>query len=601
MSQPVGTVTWINGPVVRARGSRQISMLELVEVGEDHLVGEVIGLEGDTITIQVYEETSGMRPGAPVYGTGMPLSVELGPGLLRSIFDGVQRPLPVMEQHSGAFIGRGMNLPPLDHQNRWHFTPRLQAGGTVSGGAILGTVPETEAVEHRVMVPPDLAGELVWIAPEGDYAIEEPIVRLGTEHGERQVTMVQWWPVRRPRPYRSRREHTEPLITGQRVLDTFFPLAKGGAAAIPGGFGAGKTMTQHSIAKWSDAQVVIYIGCGERGNEMTEVLQEFPELIDPRSNRPLMERTVLIANTSNMPVAAREASIYTGITIAEYYRDMGHTVALMADSTSRWAEALREASSRLEEMPAEEGFPAYLSARLAEFYERAGLVDTLSGEQGSVTVVGAVSPPGGDFSEPVTQHTTRFTRCFWALDPELAHARHYPAISWLDSYSQYIEDIAGWWEQHNESWQSDREEMMNLLVEEDKLQQIVRLVGSDVLPDAQRLALLTADLLKTGFLQQSAIDPVDTFCAPLKQVQLLRAFVMFYRRARDIVAAGAPITRIRELPVIQQLQRAKSSIANDDRDALFALINTLDHQFGELEREYVGQPRPGPSSSQIHD
>jgi V/A-type H+-transporting ATPase subunit A len=577
MSQTVGTVTWINGPVVRARGSRQISMLELVEVGEDHLVGEVIGLEGDTITIQVYEETSGMRPGAPVYGTGMPLSVELGPGLLRSIFDGVQRPLPVMEQHSGAFIGRGMNLPPLDHQNRWHFTPRLQAGGTVSGGAILGTVPETEAVEHRVMVPPDLAGELVWIAPEGDYAIEEPIVRLGTEHGERQVTMVQWWPVRRPRPYRSRREHTEPLITGQRVLDTFFPLAKGGAAAIPGGFGAGKTMTQHSIAKWSDAQVVIYIGCGERGNEMTEVLQEFPELIDPRSNRPLMERTVLIANTSNMPVAAREASIYTGITIAEYYRDMGYHVALMADSTSRWAEALREISGRLEEMPAEEGYPAYLAARLAEFYERAGLVETLNGQTGSVSVIGAVSPPGGDFSEPVTQHTKRFIRCFWALDKALAAARHFPSVNWLESYSEYLGDVADWWrDQVGEDWYAMRVQAMDILNEESRLMQIVKLVGPDALPDDERLTLETARLLREGFLQQNALDDVDAYSTIQKQIHLLGL----------IVKAGALIAVIHDLPVVNTLIRMKALVTNDNLSRLDDIQHEIDEQMDQLETKY---------------
>ncbi|MFN2272038.1 MAG: V-type ATP synthase subunit A, partial [Anaerolineae bacterium] len=385
MSEQIGVVTWINGPVVRARGSREVNMLELVEVGDDRLVGEVIGLQGNIITLQVYEETSGMEPGAPIYGTGLPLSVELGPGLLRSIFDGVQRPLPVMETHQGSFIERGVRLTPLYRGDRWHFTPRLEAGKEVSGGEVLGVVPETEAIEHRVMVPPDVEGTLTWVAPEGEYTIVEPIARLQIKGDsfdrdggqEQDLMMLQRWPVRRPRPYRQLIEQSEPLITGQRVLDTLFPLAKGGAAAIPGGFGAGKTITQHQIARWSDADVVVFIGCGERGNEMTEVLQEFPELIDPRSGRPLMERTVLIANTSNMPVAAREASIYTGITIAEYYRDMGYHVALMADSTSRWAEALREISGRLEEMPAEEGYPAYLAARLAEFYERAGYAETL--------------------------------------------------------------------------------------------------------------------------------------------------------------------------------------------------------------------------------
>ncbi|MBC7262542.1 MAG: V-type ATP synthase subunit A, partial [Chloroflexi bacterium] len=503
----MGTVIWINGPVVRARGSRQVSMLEVVEVGDDHLVGEVIGLEGDVLTIQVYEETSGMRPGAPVYGTGMPLSVELGPGLAHSIFDGIQRPLPVLEARSGSFIGRGVHVTPLYRKARWQFTPQVKVGEHVTGGMILGVVPETAALEHRVMVPPYWEGTLVWVAPAGEYTIDEPIARLRTDSVERELTMLQRWPVRRARPYRRRLTPREPLLTGQRVFDTFFPLAKGGAAAIPGGFGAGKTVAQHQIAKWADAQVVVYIGCGERGNEMTEVLQEFPQLVDPRSGRPLMDRTVLIANTSNMPVAAREASIYTGITIAEYYRDMGYHVALMADSTSRWAEALREISGRLEEMPAEEGYPAYLAARLAEFYERAGYVETLSGEKGSISLIGAVSPPGGDFSEPVTQHTKRFIRCFWALDKALASARHFPAVNWLESYSEYLSDIADWWrEQVGQDWQSMRTQAMAILNEESRLERIVKLVGPDALPDEQRLILETAHLLREGFLQQSALD-----------------------------------------------------------------------------------------------
>jgi V/A-type H+-transporting ATPase subunit A len=576
MSELVGTVTWINGPVVRARGSRQISMLELVEVGEDHLVGEVIGLEGEVITIQVYEETSGMRPGAPVYSTGMPLSVELGPGLLRSIFDGVQRPLPAMEQHSGAFIGRGLNLPALDRQHCWHFVPRLQEGDTVSGGTILGSVQETTAIEHRIMVPPNVTGQLVWLTPEGDFTIEDPIARLDTGHGEQTITMVQRWPVRRTRPYRSRRAHTEPLITGQRVLDTFFPLAKGGAAVIPGGFGAGKTMTQHSIAKWSDAQVVIYIGCGERGNEMTEVLQEFPDLIDPRSNRPLMERTVLIANTSNMPVAAREASIYTGITIAEYYRDMGYHVALMADSTSRWAEALREISGRLEEMPAEEGYPAYLAARLAEFYERAGSVETLNSQPGSVSVIGAVSPPGGDFSEPVTQHTKRFIRCFWALDKTLASARHFPSVNWLESYSEYLADVADWWrDQVGEDWYDLRAQAMDILNEESRLMQIVKLVGPDALPDDERLTLETARLLREGFLQQNALDDVDAYSTIQKQIRFLDLILHFHQRALIIA--------IHDLPVVNALVRMKTLVTNDDLSRLDDIRRDIDEQMDQLE------------------
>ncbi|MBC7248992.1 MAG: V-type ATP synthase subunit A [Anaerolineae bacterium] len=583
----MGTVTWINGPVVRARGSRQVSMLEVVEVGDEHLVGEVIGLEGDIITIQVYEETSGMRPGAPVYGTGMPLSVELGPGLLRSIFDGIQRPLPVLEMRSGSFIGRGVHLTPLYRKDRWQFTPRVKAGDYVTGGSILGTVPETPALEHRVLVPPDLEGTLTWVAPAGEYTIDEPIARLRTENGEQELTMLQRWPVRRPRPYRSRLAPAEPLITGQRVLDTFFPLAKGGAAAIPGGFGAGKTVAQHQIAKWADAQVVVYIGCGERGNEMTEVLQEFPELVDPRSGRPLMERTVLIANTSNMPVAAREASIYTGITIAEYYRDMGYHVALMADSTSRWAEALREISGRLEEMPAEEGYPAYLAARLAEFYERAGYVETLNGERGSVSIIGAVSPPGGDFSEPVTQHTKRFIRCFWALDKALASARHFPSVNWLESYSEYVDDMADWWrEQVERDWQTMRGQAMTILTEESRLERIVKLVGPDALPDEQRLILETARLLREGFLQQSALDEVDAYSPVQKQIRMLDLILHFHQRAQRIIKRGALIVMIHDLPVVNKLMRMKTLVANDQLEKLDDIRRELDEQMDQLEAEY---------------
>jgi V/A-type H+-transporting ATPase subunit A len=587
MSEQVGAVTWINGPVVRARGSRRVSMLELVEVGEEHLVGEVIGLEDDVMTIQVYEETSGMRPGAPVYGTGMPLSVELGPGLLRSIFDGIQRPLPVMEMRSGSFIGRGVRLTPLYRRDRWRFEPSVHAGDTVKEGTILGTVPETQAIEHRVMVPPQIEGTLTWVAPKGEYTIDEPIARLRAEDGERELTMLQRWSVRRPRPYQRRLAPAEPLVTGQRVLDTFFPLAKGGAAAIPGGFGAGKTIAQHQIAKWSDAQVVVYIGCGERGNEMTEVLQEFPELVDPRNGRPLMERTVLVANTSNMPVAAREASIYTGITIAEYYRDMGYHVALMADSTSRWAEALREISGRLEEMPAEEGYPAYLAARLAEFYERAGYIETLNGRYGSVSVIGAVSPPGGDFSEPVTQHTKRFIRCFWALDKSLASARHFPSVNWLESYSEYLEDVADWWrEQVGEDWHAMRAETMEILTEESRLGQIVKLVGPDALPDEQRLTLETARLLREGFLQQNALDEVDTFASLQKQIRMLDLILYFHRRAQRIIARGALIVAIQNLAVLNALVRMKTLVANDQLEKLDDIRQQVDEQMDQLEQEY---------------
>lgn len=584
----IGHAIWVNGPVVRARGSQNVGMLEVVEVGEEHLVGEVIGLERDVLTIQVYEETSGLRPGAPVYGTGMPLSVELGPGLLQSIFDGIQRPLPVLELRSGTFIGRGIKTTPLYRKQKWTFTPKLSAGIPVLGGAILGTVPETPLIEHRVMVPPELAGTLTWIAPQGEYTIEEPIARLETQRGEQVITMLRRWPVRRPRPYKLRMPPNELLTTGQRVLDTFFPLARGGAAAIPGGFGAGKTITQHQIAKWSNAQVVVYVGCGERGNEMTEVLQEFPELKDPRSGRPLMERTILIANTSNMPVAAREASIYTGVTLAEYYRDMGYHVAMMADSTSRWAEALREISGRLEEMPAEEGYPAYLAARLAGFYERAGRVTTLSGASGSVTIIGAVSPPGGDFSEAVTQHTRRFTRCFWALDKTLASARHFPSVNWLESYSEYANDMAAWWrEQGYEDWYKLRGQALELLQHEDHLQQIVKLVGPDALPDDQRLILETARLLREGFLQQNALDPIDTYSTIEKQIQMLRLILHFHNRAAQIIAKGCPIVVIHDLPGINSLVRIKTTLPNEETKRISDLQKALDEQMNQLERDYA--------------
>jgi V/A-type H+/Na+-transporting ATPase subunit A len=588
MNEQIGTITWINGPVVRAQGSRHVNMMDLVEVGEDQLVGEVIGLNDNIITIQVYEETSGMRPGAPVYDTGLPLSVELAPGLLRSIFDGVQRPLPVIEARTGSFIGRGVHLDSLYRKDHWEFTPKLQVGDKVTGGTIIGTVPETEALEHRVMIPPDVEGTLTWIAPAKQYTIDETIARVETKSGEKELSMLQRWPVRRPRPYRMRRSMTEPLITGQRVLDTFFPLSKGGTAAIPGAFGSGKTVTQHSIAKWADAQVIVYIGCGERGNEMTEVLQEFPHLVDPRTDRPLMERTVLIANTSNMPVAAREASIYTGITIAEYYRDMGYHVALMADSTSRWAEALREISGRLEELPAEEGYPAYLADRLAEFYERAGFVETMNGQSGSISVVGAVSPPGGDFSEPVTQHTKRFIRCFWALDKSLASARHYPSINWLDSYSEYIEGVAGWWrEEVGQDWLAMRTYAMEILSEESRLQQIVKLVGADTLPDEQRLILETARLIREGFLQQNSFDPIDAFSPVEKQIRMLGLILNFHRRAQRIIKRGALVTAIHDLPVVNTLIRMKTLVGNEDLSKFDDIQKEINEQMEKLEAEYV--------------
>ncbi len=587
MSDQVGTITWINGPVVRARGSKQVGMLELVEVGDERLVGEVIGLIGDQMTVQVYEETSGMRTGAPIYGTGLPLSVELGPGLIQSIYDGVQRPLPLIEQAVGSFINRGARFDSISREKKWKFTPKVKVGDQVKGGSILGVAMETESFEHRVMLNPDDSGTIAWIAPAGDYTVMEPIAKLKTGREEKTVTMLQRWPVRRPRPFMNRRGANVPLITGQRILDTFFPVAKGGAAGIPGPFGSGKTVTQHSIAKWADADIIVYIGCGERGNEMTEVLQEFPHLIDPRSGNPLMERTVLIANTSNMPVAAREASIYTGITIAEYYRDMGYHVALMADSTSRWAEALREVSGRLEEMPAEEGYPAYLAGRLAEFYERAGFVDNLNGTQGSVSIVGAVSPPGGDFSEPVTQHTKRYIRCFWALDKSLASARHFPAINWLDSYSEYLEDVANWWrERTGKDWLAMRNRAMELLSEEARLSQIVKLVGPDALPYTERMVLETTRLIREGILQQNATDSVDAYSSVEKQIRLLELALYFHERGMAIIKRGAPINLIHDLPVVDAFIRAKSSITNEEMHKFDDLRKQIDQQMGQLDAEY---------------
>lgn len=587
MSDRVGTITWISGPVVRARGSRHIGMLELVEVGEEHLVGEVIGLDGDTITAQVYEETSGMQTGAPIFGTGLPLSVELGPGLIQSIYDGVQRPLPLIEDAMGSFISRGARFDPISREKRWKYTSKVKVGDEVKGGAILGIAMETDTFEHRVMVHPDDAGTITWVAADGEYTVMEPIARLKVGKEEKDLTMLQRWPVRRQRPFVRRLGHNIPLITGQRILDTFFPVAKGGAAGIPGPFGSGKTVTQHSIAKWADAQVIVYIGCGERGNEMTEVLQEFPHLVDPRSGRPLMERTVLIANTSNMPVAAREASIYTGITIAEYYRDMGYSVALMADSTSRWAEALREVSGRLEEMPAEEGYPAYLAGRLAEFYERAGSVDNLNGSQGSVCIVGAVSPPGGDFSEPVTQHTKRFIRCFWALDKSLASARHFPAINWLDSYSEYLEDVADWWrEKVGKDWFAMRNRAMELLSEENRLSQIVKLVGPDALPYAERMVLETSRLLREGILQQNATDPVDAYSSVEKQIRMLELVLYFHERGMNIIRRGAPISIIHDLPVVDMLIRMKSNVPNEELNKFDDIQKAIDEQMSQLDAEY---------------
>jgi V/A-type H+-transporting ATPase subunit A len=528
-----------------------------------------------------------MQTGETIYGTGLPLSVELGPGLIQSIYDGVQRPLPLIEQAVGSFINRGARFDSISREKKWKYTSKVKVGDEVKGGAILGVAMETDTFEHRVMVHPDDYGTITWVAGDGEYTVNDPIAKLKMGKEEKTITMMQRWPVRRARPFVNRRGANIPLITGQRILDTFFPVAKGGAAGIPGPFGSGKTVTQHSIAKWADAEVIVYIGCGERGNEMTEVLQEFPHLIDPRSGRPLMERTVLIANTSNMPVAAREASIYTGITIAEYYRDMGYHVALMADSTSRWAEALREVSGRLEEMPAEEGYPAYLAGRLAEFYERAGYVNNLNGTQGSVSIVGAVSPPGGDFSEPVTQHTKRFIRCFWALDKSLASARHFPAINWLDSYSEYLEDVANWWrEKTGKDWLTMRNRAMELLSEESRLSQIVKLVGPDALPFTERMVLETTRLIREGILQQNATETVDAYSSVEKQIRMLELVLYFHERGMAIVKRGAPINLIHDLPVVDKIIRAKSTITNEELSKFEDLQKEIDEQMSQLDAEY---------------
>lgn len=578
MKQIIGTVSRVSGPVVQAEGVTQAYMLELVEVGDEHLLGEIMRLDRDRATIQVYEETTGLKPGAPVFGTGAPLSVELGPGLLGNIYDGVQRPLEALRNASGHFIQRGIQAPALDREKRWHFVPRAQKGQAASQGTLLGVIPETNLIEHRVLVPPDTTGTLLSVASEGDYQVEDTIAEIETQAGVQKITLVQRWPVRVSRPAAGRLRPDTPLVSGQRVVDTLFPIAKGGTVAIPGGFGTGKTMTQHAIAKWCDAEVIVYIGCGERGNEMTDVLLEFPKLQDPRSGRPLMERTILLANTSNMPVAAREASIYTGITLAEYYRDMGYDTAIMADSTSRWAEALRELSGRMEEMPAEEGFPAYLPTRLAEFYERAGRFETLSGEKGSITIIGAVSPPGGDVSEPVTQHTKRFIRAFWALDRELANARHYPAIGWMDSYSEYVEEVTGWWEENVDSqWYENRRLMMDLLQQEDRLQKVVKLVGADVLPDAQRWVLEVCQLFRNAFLQQNSFDKVDMFCVAPKQAKMLAIIAGLYRHGVANIHKGVTYLNLRKSKVLPKIAKMKSTIPNDQ-------LQELDKINSEMER-----------------
>lgn len=574
----------INGPVVTVKNTDSFEMMEMVHVGKQKLVGEIIGITDDITTIQVYEETTGLKPGDPVEGTGAPMNVLLGPGIIDNIFDGIERPLKAIEEEAGAFINRGSSVSALDDKKLWNVTMKVKVGDKLEGGQIYATLPETPIIEHRLMVPPELSGEVVKVNPNGDYKLFDTVVVIKDDEGvEHNLTLCQQWPIRTSRPVKERLTSSVPLITGQRVIDTLFPIAKGGTAAIPGGFGTGKTMTQHQLAKWCDADIIIYVGCGERGNEMSQVLEEFSELIDPKSQRPMTDRTVLIANTSNMPVAAREASIYTGITLGEYYRDMGYHVAMMADSTSRWAEALREISGRLEEMPAEEGFPAYLPSRLAEFYERGGRAEVLSGGEGSVTLIGAVSPQGSDFSEPVTQNTKRFTRCFWALDKALAYSRHYPAINWMDSYSEYFNDLDPWFRENlGEDFIEYRNRISALLQEESSLMEIVKLIGSDVLPDDQKLVIETARVIRVGFLQQNAFHADDTYVPLEKQKLMMKTILHLYAKAKDIVAQNIPLSKILNLGLFDKLTKMKYDIPNSKPEMFDDYIKEIDEKLAAI-------------------
>ena len=556
----------INGPVVKVADTKTFSMQEMVYVGEKRLIGEVIRVESDYTTIQVYESTTGLKPGEPVESTGAPMSATLAPGIITNIFDGIERPLRKLSEMSGAFIADGANIPSVDMEKEYRVTVTCEVGDKLGAGDIYAVCPETPVVEHRCMVPPlSKGGEVIWTAKNGDYKVNDTVVKIKDTAGRvTELTLMQKWPIRTPRPCKRRLPIDRPLVTGQRIVDTILPIAKGGTAAIPGGFGTGKTMTQHQLAKWCDADIIVYIGCGERGNEMTQVLEEFSELIDPRTQKPLTDRTVLIANTSNMPVAAREASIYTGITLAEYYRDMGYHIAIMADSTSRWAEALREISGRLEEMPAEEGFPAYLPSRISEFYERAGYVESLNGREGSVTIIGAVSPQGADFSEPVTQNTKRFVRCFWALDKSLAYARHYPAINWNTSYSEYTEDLGEYYKNRvSDDFMEVRQEISNILVEENTLMEIVKLMGTDVLPDDQKLLIEVARIVRVGFLQQNAYHKDDTYVPLEKQYLMMKLILSFYDKAKDALSKGITASKVLENGWAEKIIKVKYDIPND--------------------------------------
>ena len=579
-----GNIYGINGPIIYLKGDSGFQMNEMVYVGTGRLVCEVIGLTSERTTIEVYEETTGLKPGEPVTGTGAPVSATLAPGILTSIFDGIERPLNAIQKESGCYIDRGIHADSLDTKKKWHAHMTVKKGDRLYPGAVIAEVPETRAITHKVMVPPDMEGFVLSVAEDGDYTIEEPLVTIQKKDGSEAVlSMTQKWPIRIPRPVSRRYPASRPLITGQRIVDTLFPLAKGGTAAIPGGFGTGKTMMQHQIAKWSDADIIIYIGCGERGNEMTQVLEEFSQLDDPRTGNPLMERTTLIANTSNMPVAAREASLYSGLTLAEYYRDMGYHVAIMADSTSRWAEALRELSGRLEEMPAEEGFPAYLASRLSQFYERAGMVQNLNGSEGSVSIIGAVSPQGGDFSEPVTQNTKRFVRCFWGLDKNLAYARHFPAIQWLTSYSEYLTDLSGWYETNvDKSFVEYRNRLVMLLNQESSLMEIVKLIGSDVLPDDQKLVLEIARVIRLGFLQQNAFHKDDT-CVPLKkQFKMMEIILYLYEKCRALISMGMPVSVLKEEKIFERVIAIRYDVPNDRPDMFDGYKKQIDDFYNSV-------------------
>ena len=560
------TIYGINGPVVTVKGGRGLAMMDMVSVGDEGLIGEVVGVEDETTTVQVYEDTAGLKPGQAVTSEGAPMSLTLGPGLLHNIFDGIGRPLSVIAEKSGPFLARGLNIPTLDQEKTWDTKVLVHPGDTLRPGDCYAQCPETSLILHRCLIPAGLSGRVTRVVPDGSYRVDDTLVELTDAAGAvHSLKLAQRWPIRTPRPMAERLPIHRPLITGQRIIDTLFPIGKGGAAAIPGPFGAGKTMTQHQLAKWSDADIIVYLGCGERGNEMTQALEEFSELLDPKSQQPLMTRTLLIANTSNMPVAAREASVYTGMTIAEYYRDMGYHVALMADSTSRWAEALREISGRLEEMPAEEGFPAYLASRLAEFYERAGYVRTLEGKEGSVTVIGAVSPQGGDFSEPVTQNTKRYVRTFWGLDRSLAYSRHFPSINWLTSYSEYISDLKPWYDAHvSPKFMADRQRIFTLLQEEDQLMEIVKLIGSDVLPEDQKLTLETARLVRVGFLQQNAYNIIDTYVPLEKQFRMMEVILELYDGSKKLLERAIPFSQIKATGIFDTLSKIKYEVPNDD-------------------------------------